>query len=79
MQPVIRDGLIVWMSYVDNWDAEIMALDLDDKVAVQLTDNEHEDSAPQTAGERIVWQSITPGNSLIQMAEPIAPRSGPIN
>ena len=79
MQPVIRDGLIVWMSYVDNWDAEIMALDLDDKVAVQLTDNEHEDSSPQTAGEKIVWQSITPGNSLIQMAEPTAPRTGPIN
>lgn len=79
MLPAIREGLIVWMSYVDNWDAEIMALDLDDKVAVQLTDNEFEDSAPQTAGEKIVWQSITPANSIIQMAEPTAPRSGPIN
>lgn len=76
MAPKIRDGLITWMSYVDNWDAEIMALDLGDNTAVQLTNDESEDSFPQTAGEKIVWQTVGPTGSTIQMAEPTQPRPG---
>jgi hypothetical protein len=79
MSPKIRDGVITWMSYVDNWDSEIMALDLGDNVASQLTDNEFEDSFPQTAGEKIVWQTISDGTSIIQMAAPAAPRAAPVN
>lgn len=75
MSPKIRDGLITWMSYVDNWDSEIMALDFSDNVAVQLTDNELEDSFPQTAGEKIVWQTISTNGVTIQMAEPKTPRA----
>ena len=79
MNPKIRDGLIAWMSYVDNWDSEIMAFDLGDNIAVQLTNNEFEDSYPQTASERIVWQAIGSESSTIQMAEPQAPRQNPVN
>jgi hypothetical protein len=79
MAPKIRDGIIAWMSYVDNWDAEIMALDLGDNVATQLTDNEFEDSFPQTAGEKIVWQTLGDNSSIIQMATPSAPRAAPVN
>ena len=79
MAPKIRDGLVVWMSYVDNWDSEIMAIDLGDNIAMQLTDNELEDSFPQTAGEKIVWQTIGATNSLIQLSVPKSARSGDIN
>ena len=75
MSPKIRDGIITWMSYVDNWDSEIMALDLGDNIAVQLTDNELEDSFPQTAGEKIVWQTISTNGATIQLAEPKSPRA----
>ena len=77
--PKIRDGLIAWMSYVDNWDSEIMALDLGDNIAMQLTDNELEDSFPQTAGEKIVWQTIGSTNSIVQLAVPAASRERPVN
>ena len=79
MAPRARDGLITWMSYVDNWDAEIMALDLSDNVAVQLTDNDTEDSFPQTAGEKIVWQALGFEGSYIQMATPASPRTGSVD
>ena len=79
MAPKIREGLIAWMSYVDNWDAEIMAFDLGDNIAVQLTNNEFEDSYPQTAAEKIVWQTIRADGSTIQMAEPKTPRANPVN
>jgi hypothetical protein len=74
MMPKVNNGLIAWMSYVDNWDAEIMALDLSDNIAVQLTDNDAEDSHVETAGEKIVWQAIHDEGGLIQMAVPNAPR-----
>ncbi len=77
--PKIRDGLIAWMSYVENWDAEIMAVDLGDNIAVQLSDNELEDTLPQTAAERIVWQTIGATNSVIQLAIPKAARVGSVN
>jgi hypothetical protein len=64
---------------LDNGDSEIMALDLSDNIAVRLTDNDWEDSLPRTAGERIVWQTIDPEGSSIQMAVPKAPRDNPIN
>jgi len=79
MAPKIRDGLIAWMSYVDNWDAEIMALDLGDNVSVQLSNNEFEDSFPQTVSEKIVWQTIGIEGASIQLAEPKAPRATPVD
>ena len=78
LAPQIRDGLITWMSYVDNWDAEIMALDLGDYLAVQLTNDEFEDSFPKTAGEKIVWQTVTESGSIVQMAAPQGAREGAI-
>lgn len=77
--PQIRDGVITWMSYVGNSDAEIMALDLSDNITVQLTDNDWEDSFPRTIGEKIVWYTLFPDGSRVQMAEPAAPRSAEIN
>lgn len=78
MAPQIRDGLIVWMSYVDNWDAEIMALDLGDYIAVQLTNDEFEDSFPKTAGEKVVWQTVNETGAIVQMAVPQGPREGAV-
>ena len=78
MAPQIHDGIITWMSYVDNADAEIMALDLSDNIAVQLTENDYEDTYPKTAGEKIVWQTITFEGSQINMAQPEQPRENPI-
>ena len=77
--PKFDAGLIVWMSYVDNWDSEIMAIDLSDNIAVQITDNDLEDVFPQTAGEKIVWQTLAPDSSTIQMAIPTENRTGEIN
>jgi hypothetical protein len=77
MAPKVRDGLITWMSYVDNWDSEIMVLDLGDNTPVQLTDNDMEDSFPQTAGEKIVWQTVSSEGSIVQLASPNAPRAAP--
>jgi hypothetical protein len=79
LAPGICDGVIVWMSYIDNWDAEIMVLDLSDNIAVQLTDNDLEDAFPRTAGEKIVWQTIGPAGSIVQMATPKGPRAAPAN
>jgi len=79
MMPKVNNGLIAWMSYVDNWDAEIMALDLSDNIAVQLTDNDAEDSHVETAGEKVVWQAIHDEGGLIQIAIPDAPRPAAVN
>ena len=79
LAPKIRDGLVAWMGYVDNWDAEIMALDLSDNIAVQLTNNEFEDSFPQTAAEKIVWQYIGSEGVTVQLAEPKTPRAAPVD
>ena len=62
------------MSYVDNSDAEIMALDLGDNITVQLTSNDWEDAEPRTASEKIVWYTLTPEGARVQIAEPDAPR-----
>ena len=35
-----------------------MALDLSDNIAVQLTENDYEDTYPKTAGEKIVVQGV---------------------
>ncbi|MDR0993828.1 MAG: hypothetical protein LBN38_04590 [Verrucomicrobiota bacterium] len=78
LQPQINNGIIAWVSYVDHWNAEIMALDLSDNIAIRLTDNHAEDILPQTAAERIVWQTVTETESYIQMAEPAAARTQPI-
>lgn len=79
MTPLIRDGVITWMSYIDNSDAEVMALDLSDNIAVRLTDNDWEDSFPNTAGERVVWQILSPEGSSVMIAEPTAPRASNVN
>lgn len=76
--PKIADGVIAWSAYVNNWDAEAMALDLSDNLAVQLTDNDYEDIAVQTAGEKVVWQTVTPEGTFIQLASPDAPRAEPV-
>lgn len=79
MLPKLHNGLIAWMSYVDNWDSEIMALDLSDNIATQITDNDVEDSRVQTAGEKIVWQAINDKGGTIQMAVPSSPRAEIVN
>lgn len=76
--PKIADGVIAWSAYVNNWDAEAMALDLSDNLAVQLTDNDYEDIGVQTAGESVVWQTITPEGVRVQLARPSSPRSDSI-
>ena len=69
VQPKFRDGVIAWMSYVGGWDAEIMAMDIEDKAAVTLSENETEDRDPDTAGGKVVWQSNGRGRSVIYLAE----------
>ena len=69
VQPKFRDGLIAWMSYVGGWDAEIMAMDIEDKAAVALSENETEDRDPDTAGGKVVWQANGRGRSVIYLAE----------
>ena len=64
---------------MDNWDSEIKAIDLGDNIAVQITENDLEDVFPQTAGEKIVWQTLAPDSSTIQMATPTEKRAGEIN
>lgn len=72
VQPSIRDGILTWMAYVDNWDAEIFYMDLTEipYQPRQLTDNEEDDLDPQTAGRRIVWRTERDGRSMIMLAEP---------
>jgi hypothetical protein len=77
--PHMRDGLIAWMSYVANGTSQIMALDLGDNVSVQLTENDWENSFPRTAGEKIVWQTLAPEGASVMIAEPVAPRTAPID
>lgn len=69
VNPDARDGVICWMGYHDNWDAEIFAWDGGPN-AVRITENEHEDRNPRTAGGRIIWESEQSGKSLIFLAEP---------
>ena len=72
--PQIADGVIAWSSYIDNWDAEAVALDLSDNITFRLSDNSYEDINVRTAGERIVWQTITPEGTVVNLATPSSPR-----
>lgn len=72
INPRIRDGLIVWMGYVDNFDAEIFVWN-GGPDPIQLTDNDYEDIHVHTAGGRIVWQAEFDGESRIFLAEPNSP------
>jgi beta propeller repeat protein len=69
VNPDIRDDIIVWMGYVDNFDAEIFAW-TGGPDPIRLTDNDHEDQHPRTAGGRIVWQADVDDKSHIYLAEP---------
>lgn len=71
IDPVIRDNVIAWSSYVDLGDAEIMALDLSDNIPVQLSDDASDDKFPVTAKGFIVWQADSDdGHSIICIASP---------
>ena len=78
LAPQIADGLIAWSSYIDNWDAEAVALDLSDNILFRLTDNAYEDIHVRTAGERVVWQTITPEATIVNLATPAAPRENEV-
>lgn len=69
MQPDIGEGVITWMGYVDNFDAEIFAW-TGGPDPIRLTDNDYEDRRPRTAGGRIVWQADDEDASYIFLAEP---------
>lgn len=79
LAPQVADGIIAWSSYIDNWDAEAVALDLSDNITFRLSDNSYEDINVRTAGERIVWQTITPEGSVINLATPSSPRETEVN
>ncbi len=68
VHPDIRDGVVVWMAYIGNQDAEIIAWK--DGRMHRLTDNDVEDRFPKTAAGRIVWQTINYENSEINLAVP---------
>lgn len=70
VNPSLRDGLLVWMGYADNWDAEIFAYDLASKERKQVTENDYEDKEPRTAKGLIVWQADTGKSSEIYLASP---------
>ena len=78
LAPQIADGLIAWSSYIDNWDAEAVALDLSDNVLFRLTDNAYEDINVRTGGERVVWQTVTPDGTYVSLATPAAPRENAV-
>ena len=77
LNPVIRNGLIVWESSVDLADPEVMALDLSDKIPVQLSDSAYNDHSPVVCGESVAWQTDTGETSYIQLATPTGPRAEP--
>jgi hypothetical protein len=70
VSPSLRDGLLVWMGYKDNWDAEIFVRDLASGEEKQITDNDYEDKDPQTANKLIVWQADTGKSAEIFLASP---------
>lgn len=77
LNPVIRNGVIAWESCVDLGDPEIMALDLADKIPVQLSDSGFNDHSPVVCGESVAWQTDTGEASYIQLATPTSPRPEP--
>jgi hypothetical protein len=71
VNPMIRDGVLTWMGYFDNWDAEIFVWDWDRDTAVQLTNDEFvEDKNPYTAGGYIIWQTDAEDKSEVYLATP---------
>lgn len=68
--PIIRDDTVVWMGYQDNWDPEIYTWLTKEQLMLQLTTNEVEDRAPQTAGGKIIWQTDDEAGSSIYLATP---------
>jgi beta propeller repeat protein len=68
-KPVFADNVVAWISYVDGWDAEVMALDLADNITSTLSENNTEDVEVRTAGGKVVWQSNMRGASSIWLAE----------
>jgi hypothetical protein len=71
VNPMIRDGVLTWMGYYDNWDAEIFVWDWDKDTAVQLTNDEFvEDKNPYTSGGRIIWQADNEDKSEVYFATP---------
>lgn len=70
VHPDLRDGVLTWMGYVDNWDAEIFVMNLDTSEKKQITDNDYEDRDPQTAKKMIVWHAETGKTSDIMLASP---------
>ena len=62
------DGVIVWMGYYDNWDAEIYAWENNE--VTRLTSNDFEDRDPRTASGSIVWQVDEGKESLIYLVSP---------
>jgi hypothetical protein len=77
LNPVIRNGVVAWESSVDLGDPEIMALDLSDKIPVQLSDSAFNDHSPAICGECVAWQTDTGETSYIQLATPTSPRAEP--
>jgi hypothetical protein len=76
--PCIADGMVAWSSYIDNWDAEAVVLDLSDNILFRLTDNAYEDINVQTAGEKVVWQTLAPEGAYVSIATPVSPRESEI-
>jgi beta propeller repeat protein len=70
VSPSAADGLLTWMAYVDNWDAEILLMDLASGAVKQLTDNDYEDKTPRTARRMVVWQADTGKSRDILLAKP---------
>ncbi len=74
--PEIKDGIVAWLGYHDNWDSEIYAADLslggplNMMEAVRLTDNDHDDLDVDTAGRRIIWVTDENKRPQIMLAEP---------
>ncbi len=77
LNPRIRNGIIAWESFVDLGDSEVMALDIGDKIPVQLSNSNHNDHSPVVCGESVVWQTDTGETSYIQLATPTSPRAEP--
>ena len=67
--PDIRDGVITWMGFVDNFEPEIFVW-TGGPDPVRLTNNDHHDQFPRTAGGRVVWEGRVDGVPHIFLAEP---------
>lgn len=77
LSPVIGDGIVAWIGYVDLGDAEVMALDLGDNLPVQLTNDGEEERSLCIGGGRLLWQTDTGKASYLRMAVPRPVEGGP--